>query len=362
MSENNKKETKEKKEEDKKKKSEVRISTIVYGAVVVVLAFLVFTGALVYGFGINNAFTRKVEKIIPFPAALWSFDGITLSELSDKTESVRKFYENQDFSDLGVRVDFNTEDGKKRLKIKEKAVLNKIIEDRIIEKEAKKRGIFITDELVSQEVDRKLNEYGSENYLKENMDRLYGWSIDDFKKNIVKPDIYREKLFESIRENDPDLKKSQEKITKVLEELDSKKDFQAVAEKYSEGESAKNGGDLGWFGAEQMLPEISEVAFSLEKGKTSKIIESSIGYHIIKINDKKTQEDKEMVKVSQIFVRSVSFGDWLAQQEKGMRIFVPAKYYYWDKNTLQVEFNDADLKSFEENLEKNSPDDISVMF
>lgn len=349
-------------EKKKKKEKEVKISTVFYSIAAVVLIYLAFAAAAVYGFGWNNKIIQKTVEILPYPAAILGNHAITLDELNRRTNSVRMFYENQDFSDLGMRVDFNTDDGKKRLKIKEKYILNKLIEDQIIEKEAKKRGIILTDEMISQEVDRKMKEYGSEDYLKENMARLYGWSIDDFKENIVKPDMYQEKLLEDIHKNDSSFTKAKEKIEKAQKELDLKKEFSETAQKYSEGDSAKSGGSLGWFSADQMLPEIAEAAVSLDKGKTSAVIESSIGYHIIKMEDKKTEDQKDLFKISQIFVRTETLGDWLGKQEKNMKIYIPLKDYYWDKNSLSVEFRNRDLKDFEDNLRKNSPDDVSVMF
>jgi foldase protein PrsA len=349
-----------KKEEIKDKK--IKTITIVYAAIAMVFAYIFLIAVLIYGFGMDNPITQKTARIIPYPAAVFNWNIITVDDLDKKIVSVRRFYENQDFSALGMRVDFSTKDGQKRLKVKEKNILNKMIENQIIENEAKKRGIILTDELIGQEVDRKMKEYGSENYLKENMARLYGWTIDDFKKNIVKPDMYQEKLLDNIRQNDSSFRLAKDKIAKAQGELNSKKDFSEVAKKYSEGESAKNGGSLGWFSADQMLPEIAREAASLDKGKTSGIIESALGYHIVRMEDRKNEEGKDMFKLSQIFVRTKTLGEWLADREKNIEIFIPLKDYYWNKDNLDVEFRNKDLKNFEDNLPKNSPDDASMLF
>jgi hypothetical protein len=351
--------------EDKKKEKKdrkVKTSTILYSVVVFVAAYLLFIGIMIYGFGKENALTIKSARLIPYPAAFLGYDTIFLGDLNNRTVSVRKFYESQDFSSLGMRVDFNTEDGKKRLQIKEKAILNKMIEDRIIEREAKKRGVVLNSEIISQEVDRKMKEYGSENYLKENISKLYGWTIQDFENYIVKPDMYRDKLAENIKKNDPEYKKAKEKITKAKTELKSGSAFGDVVKKYSEGESAKNSGSLGWFRADQMLPEISQAAFSLEKGKISDIIESAVGYHLIKVEDKKEENGENMLKISQIFVRVSPISEWLANQEKNTKISVPLKDYYWNKDTLTVEFKSEEMKKFEENILQNPSDDASMMF
>jgi foldase protein PrsA len=347
---------------DAKIKKNVKISTMILTAVIAVIGYIFVIGVLIYGFGFNNPIAQKTAAIIPYPAAFVGTEILSINDLYNRTASAKKFYENQDFSSIGMRVDFNTDEGKKRLKIKERAILNKMIEDRIIEKEAKRRNIEITNDVVSQEVDRKMKEYGSENYLKENLSRLYGWNIQDFENYIVKPDMYRQKLIEDIRTNDQNFKQAKNNITKAKNELKPGSDFGVVVKKYSDGDSAKNSGSLGWFSADQMLPEISVIAFSLDKGKTSDIIESALGYHIIKIEDKKNDNGKDMVKISQIFVRTKTVGDILTDLEKKESISVPVKDFYWDREKLSVEFKNSELKKFEENIQQNSSNDASMLF
>jgi parvulin-like peptidyl-prolyl isomerase len=152
------------------------------------------------------------------------------------------------------------------------------------------------------------------------------------------------------------------KIKEAKAELDKSKDFELVVGKYSEGDSVKNRGDLGWFSAEEMLPEIAMAAAQLEKGKTSDIIESGLGYHIIRVEEKKTENGTDKFHIRQIFVRVPTLAQWLAQKEKEVRIFSLRRGYQWNENIGEMQFTDESLKKFEDNLEKNSPDDVSVFF
>lgn len=344
------------------KEKQIKPLTMALGVVIFLIAYLAFVGILIYGFGADNKLTRKTAAIFPYPIANWGKSFITENKLKNQLASARMFYENQDFSDMGMRVDFDTEDGKKRLKIKEKNILNKLIENQLIENEAKKRGLKIKSEDISQAVSRKMQEYGSEEYLRDNMARLYGWTIADFQENIVKPDMYKEKLFKNIQENDQSRVDAKKKIDSALAELADKRDFADVAKKYSEGESAKSDGELGWFSENEMLPEITQTVFGLKKGEQSGIIESSLGYHIIFAEDKKTENETDKVKLKQIFVRTSNFPDWLDEHIKSFNVRIFSKDLRWNKSAGQVEFKNADLKKFEDNLEKNSPGDISVLF
>ncbi|MCX6761923.1 MAG: peptidylprolyl isomerase [Candidatus Moranbacteria bacterium] len=337
--------------------------TIILGLIVFLIVYLVVVAVLIYGFNVSNKLTRKTAAIFPYPVAAWGGTNfITESKLKGQLDAARMFYENQDFSDLGLRVDFTTEDGKKRLAIKEKNILNKLIENRLIENEAKKRGLTINPEDISQAVSRKMQEYGSEEYLKNNLTKLYGWTLTDFQENIVKPDMYKEKLFANIQETDPEMIAAKSKIDAALQELNAKKDFASVAGKYSEGESAKSDGELGWFDSSEMLPEIAQVVFGLNKGDRSEIIMSSLGYHIVLVEDKKTENGVDKVQLKQIFVRTNNFSDWLDKFVKSFNIHIFSRDMYWNKTDGQVEFKNNDLKDFENNLQKNSPGDISVLF
>jgi hypothetical protein len=119
---------------------------------------------------------------------------------------------------------------------------------------------------------------------------------------------------------------------------------------------------LGWFSADQMLPELAVAAFNMKKGDTSEVLESSLGFHIIQLEDIKTEDGADKVRLRQIFVRTKTFPDWLLEQEKNMKIYIPLKGLYWDKNNGTAEFNDGDLKQFEENINQNSEDDASMLF
>lgn len=64
-------------------------------------------------------------------------------------------------------------------------------------------------------------------------------------------------------------------------------DFAAVATEVSDGPNAANGGDLGFFAQDSMVPVLANAAFALDVGEISDIIESQFGFHIVKVLDKK---------------------------------------------------------------------------
>jgi peptidyl-prolyl cis-trans isomerase D len=70
----------------------------------------------------------------------------------------------------------------------------------------------------------------------------------------------------------------------LLARLKGGEAFEKVAKEKSEDSSAANGGSLGCFGREQMVPEFSTAAFNLAPGGMSDVVKSSFGYHIIKVD------------------------------------------------------------------------------
>jgi len=83
---------------------------------------------------------------------------------------------------------------------------------------------------------------------------------------------------------------SEEEARAVVARLEAGEDFVAVAQDVSIGPSGADGGDLGYFTADRMVPEFSDAAFALEPGAISDPIQSEFGWHVIKVEDRRPQQ------------------------------------------------------------------------
>jgi peptidyl-prolyl cis-trans isomerase C len=80
--------------------------------------------------------------------------------------------------------------------------------------------------------------------------------------------------------------------------LNKGEDFAKVASEVTEDPSGKaNGGDLGYFTKEQMVPEFANVAFALDKGKISGPVKTQFGWHVIKVEDKRMKTPPKFEEV-----------------------------------------------------------------
>src|SRR5215472_3958366 len=73
----------------------------------------------------------------------------------------------------------------------------------------------------------------------------------------------------------------------IQAQLKNGADFATLAKQKSKDPGAAEGGDLGYFTKDQMVPEFAEAAFKLDKGQISDPVKTQFGWHIIKIEDKR---------------------------------------------------------------------------
>jgi len=124
---------------------------------------------------------------------------------------------------------------------------------------------------------------------------------------------------------------TEDEAKKILADLKKGGNFEAIAkEKSKDPGAAAQGGDLGYFTKEQMVPEFAEVAFKLEKGQLSDPEKSQFGWHIIKVEDKRSkspppfEQVKEQVETYVQRKAQAEYVTKLREQAKVERLDKPA--------------------------------------
>lgn len=354
---------KQKKQTDSQDKR-VKVSTLFYALAILVVALAIVASILAYGTktAVGERISSVVSKVVPFPAAIVGWNHILfMTEVQENLSSVEKFYRSQNFASEGLRVDFTTENGRKRLMIKEREVMDKMVEDMIIEILAKDRGIFISEKDVDKAVSQKLNEFGTENDVKKDLLDSYGWSMDDFRKKIVLPSMYSDALEKKVLAEEFDVSAPKEKIKQAKTQLESGKDFAEVVRMSSEGTSKENGGELGWVKKDQVVLELQDALFGEKPLEKNSIIESSIGFHIVEIENRKKEGDQTVLQLRQVFVAKKTFADWLIEQKKKMNVLVPVSAFIWDSKVGTIDFADESMRIFEKEERSKAQGDASIM-
>ncbi|MGB7036057.1 MAG: peptidylprolyl isomerase [Xanthobacteraceae bacterium] len=82
---------------------------------------------------------------------------------------------------------------------------------------------------------------------------------------------------------------TEDEAKEIEAELKKGADFATLAKEKSKDPGAADGGDLGYFTKDQMVPEFSAAAFKLDKGQISDPVHTQFGWHIIKVEDKRTK-------------------------------------------------------------------------
>lgn len=98
------------------------------------------------------------------------------------------------------------------------------------------------------------------------------------------------------------LVEGEEDAKKIAARLKGGEDFAKIAKEASKDPgSGAEGGDLGFFTKDRMVPEFAEAAFAMKPGEISQPVKSQFGWHVIKVEDKRAQQPPAFEEVQDQF-------------------------------------------------------------
>lgn len=224
------------------------------------------------------------------------------------------------------------------------ATLDAMISNEVVNQEADKADVKVTQEELDAEMAVYEESYGGAEALEQAL-ASSGMSIDDLKEEmetylkvekIVGPDIEitDEQISAFFEENKDSFEQpsqveashilvaTQEEADDVKAKLDDGGDFAELAAEYStDTANAESGGVLEAFGAGEMAPEFEEAAFSMEVDEISKPVKTDYGFHLIQVTGKteaveaSLENSKEQIEET-LFDEALNtkYAEWLAEK------------------------------------------------
>lgn len=120
--------------------------------------------------------------------------------------------------------------------------------------------------------------------------------------------------------------KTEQVAKDIIEQLNKGGDFVKLATEKSSGPSAKKGGDLGWFPANQMVPAFAKAIKNMKKGTYSKApVKTRFGYHIIKLENIRISSPPEFDQVKdrlKIYLQNKKLAEYIGSLKKSAKITV----------------------------------------
>ncbi|MFZ2323316.1 MAG: peptidylprolyl isomerase [Ignavibacteriaceae bacterium] len=215
-----------------------------------------------------------------------------------------------------------------------KQLLNSMIEEKLIYAQAELDSITVTEDEINQRIDYQINVFTQQYGSIANIEKIYGMNIDRIKRELrddVRKSLMTQRLqeknfgkveaskreiedfFETYKDSIGSIpekvnifhifqnpkageklkKKFREKTLALLDSIKAGKDFAEMAKKYSDDPgSAAQGGDLGFVKRGVFYPEFEEVAYKLNVGQISGVVESPVGFHIIQLLERRGESIK----------------------------------------------------------------------
>jgi peptidyl-prolyl cis-trans isomerase C len=109
----------------------------------------------------------------------------------------------------------------------------------------------------------------------------------------------------------------------ILEQLKGGADFAKLAKEKSKDPGAAEGGDLGYFTKDQMVPEFADVAFKMYPGQLSNPVKTQFGWHVIKVEDKRIKQPPEFEKVKdqiEAYLARKAQSDFIAKLRQSAKV------------------------------------------
>ncbi|WP_374711916.1 peptidylprolyl isomerase [Symbiobacterium terraclitae] len=223
-------------------------------------------------------------------------------------------------------------------------VLENMILARLVNQEAAKAGVQVTDAEFEAELAKVKASFGGDLAYEQTIRQYFGMSDAQFRDYLRMQMTATRVLEKQLAPDDATLKQhfdqqqaseetrqimarhilvaTEEEAREIKAQLDGGADFATLARaKSTDPGSAENGGDLGMFGKGAMVEAFEQAAFALGDGQISEPVQSSYGWHIIQVTIPDFERDKEKIREQYVNEKvNERFTPWLTELRQNAHV------------------------------------------
>lgn len=258
----------------------------------------------VISFGVRAAkqqvFVVKGAELLRLPVASINKTPILYSDYISDLNALRVYSASQGEANLLKDQDYSDR------------ALSRLIVNALIKQVAADYDVRISPEEIQSERDTFAAQFPDAETLQNQLTQNFGWDEDTFVDHVIVPTLREQKLAEAVQkiplvEGDPlallqiharhilfkvDAEKDEaavgKKAKEVLRRIQDGESFETLAKEFGSDSTSQEGGDLGWFGKGQMIPEFEEAVFSMEVPSLSQtLVRTAFGFHIVEVLEKR---------------------------------------------------------------------------
>jgi peptidyl-prolyl cis-trans isomerase C len=208
-----------------------------------------------------------------------------------------------------------------------KMVLENLIDRELLYQQSRKKGISIKDAEVNEQLDRLKKQYPNEQAFKDSMaedhlnedtvksrikmnlavqqfvEKEFGGKVevaetetkafyDGHPEYFTEPEAIRASgilIKVDVKSDAAKKEEARKKMEDIQKRVKKGEDFAILAKDFSQDASAAQGGDLGTIPRGRMPKALDDAAFSLKPGEVSNVLETELGFHLIKVHEKKPE-------------------------------------------------------------------------
>lgn len=274
----------------------------------VALGGVIFGTWAVYAFALTNPLVERIVSVVPFPAALVSGRPIRLSDFLFEYKSMRQ-YTSQNATRALVEEDYA---------VLRKNVLDALVRRVIVNRIALDEGVYLTKEAVAGIEESMATVGNSPEQLGEDIEKLFGWDIEQFRDHIVRPAALEKMLNERIVSDAQFQDVSRNLVERALERLQKGEAFTDVAKDVNEPGILPDDGALGKISASSVPLNVSEALKDLKDGEFTPVVEigtqNDWAFYIIRLNGRGEEDGKPVMDLSVIRVKKTTLDDLVNQR------------------------------------------------